>query len=201
MATSIPNPYDDDRPLPGDDDQRGPSLDETSPALIEQLTRLGNQYGIAGVARTARQLLAQSKNVSHRVPGDPRPCTCSPDGLTWEADCPRHAELVARSVLRERRMADDNAKAGVKRTRDVILETAATAISGDREDVYGSAADGFARAGVMWQQVLGVPVSAHQVAICMTLLKISRLVNSPDHGDSWIDGAGYLALGGEIATT
>ena len=34
----------------------------------------------------------------------------------------------------------------------------------------------------------------------MALLKIARLMSNPEHADSWIDGAGYLACGGEVAT-
>jgi hypothetical protein len=33
----------------------------------------------------------------------------------------------------------------------------------------------------------------------LAALKISRLVESPDHEDSWVDGAGYFALGAEVA--
>ena len=34
----------------------------------------------------------------------------------------------------------------------------------------------------------------------MALLKIARASVTPEHIDSWIDGAGYLACGGELAT-
>jgi hypothetical protein len=33
----------------------------------------------------------------------------------------------------------------------------------------------------------------------MTLLKLARIKANPDNMDSWIDGCGYLACGGEIA--
>ena len=82
-----------------------------------------------------------------------------------------------------------------------ILETARQLITGSRRKTYGSARDDFTRTGKLWEQVLGVPVKPEQVALCMTLVKVGRLVNSLDHEDSWIDAAGYIALGGEIATT
>ena len=44
---------------------------------------------------------------------------------------------------------------------------------------------------------LGEP---EDVAAMMALLKIARLMSNPEHVDSWIDGAGYLACGGEVAT-
>jgi hypothetical protein len=34
----------------------------------------------------------------------------------------------------------------------------------------------------------------------MTLLKLARAKANPAHADNWIDGCGYLACGGEIAT-
>ena len=34
----------------------------------------------------------------------------------------------------------------------------------------------------------------------MALLKIARASVNPEHIDSWIDGAGYMACGGEIST-
>ena len=38
------------------------------------------------------------------------------------------------------------------------------------------------------------------VAAMMALLKIARASVNPEHVDSWIDGAGYMACGGEIST-
>jgi hypothetical protein len=84
--------------------------------------------------------------------------------------------------------------------RDEILGTAYFLIAGDRQQVYGDAREDFTRTGNMWSEVLGVKVTPEQVAICMALLKIGRLRNTPSHEDSWVDANGYLALGGEIAT-
>lgn len=84
--------------------------------------------------------------------------------------------------------------------RDLILSTAAELINGERDRVYGSARDNFTRIAQLWSPILGIPITASQVAILMSQVKIARLVNSPDHEDSWVDGAAYLALGGEIAT-
>lgn len=84
--------------------------------------------------------------------------------------------------------------------RAEILTTAASLIGGERQQDYGSAADNFARIGNLWAEILGVPVTPVQVALCMNQVKVARLVSSPDHLDSWVDGVGYLAIGGEIAT-
>lgn len=83
-----------------------------------------------------------------------------------------------------------------------ILHTAATTVSGPREADYGDAADDFTRTGKLWAAILGVPeVTAEQVALCMTAVKIGRLCTTPNHADSWLDIAGYAALGGAIAAT
>lgn len=84
--------------------------------------------------------------------------------------------------------------------RDETLKTASMLINGERQQAYGSAPIDFTRTGNLWAQVLGVPITPEQVAICMALLKISRLCNAPSHEDSWIDAVGYMALGSEIAT-
>lgn len=83
--------------------------------------------------------------------------------------------------------------------RNLVLDTAKRLIGGDRRETYGSARDNFTNTGKLWEGVLGVPVSATQVAMCMALLKISRLNHTPGHEDSWVDAVGYLALGAECA--
>ena len=80
-----------------------------------------------------------------------------------------------------------------------ILTTAEQLINGDRAKDYGDAADNFQRIAELWKPILGVNVTATDVALCLAQLKIARLIQSPTHEDSWIDAAGYIALGGEIA--
>lgn len=96
------------------------------------------------------------------------------------------------------RLADTERLDGI---RDSILSTAADLISGQRAKDYGDAAENFQRIADLWRPVLGVDVTREQVALCLTQLKVSRLITSPAHQDSWIDACGYLALGGEIAGT
>lgn len=73
-----------------------------------------------------------------------------------------------------------------------ILERANELIHNDRNKDYGHPLDDFTRTGKIWSAILGVPVSAEQVALCMVGVKMSRLCNSPDHKDSIADGAGYF---------
>jgi hypothetical protein len=50
-----------------------------------------------------------------------------------------------------------------------------------------------------WSVIFGVNVAPEKVALAMDWLKTCRLINSPEHVDSWIDKVGYSALGGEVA--
>jgi hypothetical protein len=83
--------------------------------------------------------------------------------------------------------------------RQDILTTAGDAIDGDRDRAYGSAHDNWQRIAAMWSQILGVDVTPAQTGLCMIAVKVSRLINTPAHDDSWVDLAGYAALGGEVA--
>lgn len=116
-------------------------------------------------------------------------------GAQCPAGCPRTGDgCHARTAP-----AKPDIRVEPKRSR--ILNTAKQLINGDRQNTYGDAAEDFTRTGKMWAAVLGLDtVTPEQVALCMTLVKIGRLCQTPNHEDSWVDGCGYLALGGEIAT-
>lgn len=80
-----------------------------------------------------------------------------------------------------------------------ILDEALATIAGSRQATYGSATDSLTAIGRHWEIILGVPVTAAQVAQAMIALKLVRLGQSPTHRDSWIDIAGYSGLGAEAA--
>ena len=83
-------------------------------------------------------------------------------------------------------------------TRKEVLKSAGDLIDGDRARDYGDAFEMHSRIASGWSQILGVEVKAHEVALCMAWLKLSRLVESPGHMDSYIDAAAYMALAAEI---
>jgi hypothetical protein len=82
--------------------------------------------------------------------------------------------------------------------RDKILDAAHDLINGDRAVAYGDAYEMHRRIASGWSEIVGVDVTPAQVALCMAWLKISRLVETPDHLDSFVDLVAYGALAGEI---
>lgn len=72
-----------------------------------------------------------------------------------------------------------------------IAAYAASLVTGDRNDEYGHPLDDFSRAALIWQAILGVPVTAEQVALCMVGVKIAREVHAPKR-DTVVDGIGYF---------
>lgn len=81
-----------------------------------------------------------------------------------------------------------------------ILDTANNYVNHDRAADHGDAEAGFTLVATYWSAHLGFSLSAVDVSAMMALLKVARIKANPRHADNWIDGAGYLALGGEIAT-
>ena len=78
------------------------------------------------------------------------------------------------------------------------LEAAIHAVEARGEN-YGDVRQTHQRIASLWSVVLGQDVTPEQVALCMTCLKVARLIETPDHEDSWVDIAGYGACGAEIA--
>lgn len=84
--------------------------------------------------------------------------------------------------------------------RKEILTEADRLTHGDREKNYGSALSNHQRIASLWSTFLETEVSPAQVAICMGLVKVARLIETPDHLDSFIDLAAYASISGEIST-
>ena len=85
-----------------------------------------------------------------------------------------------------------------------VLEDASKAIK--ENATYGHPHVNHYRIGKLWSTYLsvssidtlsdgGIRITSRDVVVMMILLKISRIIESPNHHDSWVDIAGYAALG------
>lgn len=84
--------------------------------------------------------------------------------------------------------------------RGDILKEASRLTHGDRNKNYGDPFTNHQRIAALWSVYLETEVSPDQAAIMLALVKIARLIETPDHLDSFIDGAAYFSIAGEIAT-
>jgi hypothetical protein len=85
-------------------------------------------------------------------------------------------------------------------SRGDILDTAKEYVTKDRAADHGDMEDNFQRIAEFWSVHLDQLIDAHDVAVMMTLLKVARIKSNPYHMDNFIDGAGYLACGGELVS-
>jgi hypothetical protein len=84
--------------------------------------------------------------------------------------------------------------------RGEILDEAKRLTHGDRNKNYGSPLTNHTRIAALWSVWLETPVTPAQAAMCLALVKVARLIETPDHLDSFIDGAAYFSIAGEIET-
>lgn len=77
-----------------------------------------------------------------------------------------------------------------ERDDETVCQEAQRLVYGDRGETYGHPLDDFSKTATMWAVLLGAPVSAEQVALCMMALKMSRQMYQPKR-DNIVDIAGY----------
>ncbi|QIN93684.1 hypothetical protein QDW23_gp25 [Microbacterium phage Stromboli] len=88
--------------------------------------------------------------------------------------------------------------------REEVLREANRIIHGDREKDYGRPIDSFTRLAEALNLVLrpklreGVELDAVDAAVLMIAMKLSRLAGGDRKDDTWVDLAGYSALGAEV---
>lgn len=84
-------------------------------------------------------------------------------------------------------------------SRVEALRKAAALISGDRDAQYGGPKENFDRIAKVWSVILGIDVTAEDVAMCMVGVKVARYASkSGFQADTWIDVAGYAGCGYEV---
>jgi hypothetical protein len=68
----------------------------------------------------------------------------------------------------------------------------------DRDGQYGPADDGFARACGIFKLVTGIELTMYQASMFLHCLKLSRIHQTPEKLDNYVDGINYLAFAGEF---
>jgi hypothetical protein len=84
--------------------------------------------------------------------------------------------------------------------RGEILQEAARLTAKDRQKIYGDPRTNHCRIADLWTTYLAQQITPQEVAICMALVKVARLMETETE-DSFIDLAAYASIAGEIATT
>lgn len=86
-------------------------------------------------------------------------------------------------------------------TRKEILSAAEQCVCTSRQEEYGPIENNFALIARLWREYLDTdkPITAHDVAVMMALLKIARIASGQTKEDNYVDLCGYAACAGEIA--
>lgn len=115
-------------------------------------------------------------------------------------------EAATPSQTDSEQIIDDDRGSVIKEKllRTDLLEEANSLVTGDRNNSYGEPHQDFARsAGALtalgYRGPNGRNLEAHDMAIIISTVKLSRLMWSPLKRDSWTDIAGYAACGYEAA--
>lgn len=69
-----------------------------------------------------------------------------------------------------------------------------------RGAVYGTVRENHERIARIASELTKAPLGAFDVAMVMLAVKLSRIAQSPDHVDSYVDAINYLSFAGEFAT-
>lgn len=80
------------------------------------------------------------------------------------------------------------------------LQTALDLVTGDRNRQNGEALRNHENIALLWTAYKREQFTPQDVAMMMALVKIARTQLGEHNPDDYIDGAGYLAIAGEIAS-
>ena len=78
-----------------------------------------------------------------------------------------------------------------------ILDQAKELVKGDRQEEYGDKLTNHENIAALWSIFLRKKLTPHDVAMCMALVKVARLMHA-HKPDSYVDLAAYAAIAGEI---
>ena len=79
-----------------------------------------------------------------------------------------------------------------------VCRRAADLVGGERRRQHGQPRLAHTRIAAFWSAYLDHPISAHDVAILMILLKVGRIKNGSINLDNYVDVAGYAGVAAEL---
>ena len=83
------------------------------------------------------------------------------------------------------------------RARDILTNASETIFQ--RGATHGSYDLTMLRTAKLWSEYLERTIDPMDVAICMALVKLARIMESRKHDDNWVDACAYFAIAGELA--
>ena len=83
------------------------------------------------------------------------------------------------------------------KTKEFLINVTKLA-EGDRQQDYGDKVKNHKNISRLWSAYLDMPITTHDVAVMMCLLKIARRKLGKVSKDTYIDMAAYSAIAGEI---
>lgn len=118
----------------------------------------------------------------------------------------RHNE--AKEIHKDRLIATERAASfpePEKKVREEVLDEAISLTTGDREEQYGTPYSHFSEVAEAlnafdFSGPGGRKIMPEDVPFFQMVVKLSRILKTPDKRDSWVDIAGYAALGYEVVT-
>ena len=124
----------------------------------------------------------------------------------WVSDTltmPRHAETPSAALEESEAQLPSESGGAPENVRQRILRGAEHLVTGDRNNQYGPPSQDFSRTAAILSALFdhklvdGQRFEAHEVALMVMAVKMSRLAWDPFKADSWMDLAGYGSCGAE----
>jgi hypothetical protein len=97
------------------------------------------------------------------------------------------------------RMGTQKATSGAKplRAKDILTNAADTIT--ERGATHGHYDITMLRTAQLWSTFLERELDPTDVAVCMALVKLARIMETRNVHDSWLDAVAYFAIAGELA--
>lgn len=100
-------------------------------------------------------------------------------------------------ILKDRQTPSEVYRNIVKENEEIMSEYENDILK-DREKSYGDPIQMHTRIAKIWSAILNKPVTAYEVALCMTGLKLVRATKNASDPDSLIDAHGYTEIAQNI---